>query len=185
MDTRKFLNVWSRKLHRWGAVATLVPLAFIIGAGLLLQVKKQLTWVQPATMRGESSGEPAIAFAELLDVVRGVPEAEVVSWDDIDRVDVQPGRGMAKVLSANSWEVQVDLATGEVLQVAYRRSDLIESLHDGSFFGDFAKLGVFLPTGVVLLGLWATGVYLWVLPYLARARGRRVRAARAQASEAP
>ena len=33
-----------------------------------------------------------------------------------------------------------------------RRSDLIESIHDGSYFGgDWTKLGLFLPAGIVLL----------------------------------
>ena len=82
-----------------------------------------------------------------------------------------PGRGIVKVQACNRTEVQVDLQTAEVLQVAYRRSDLIESLHDGSFFHDRVKLWIFLPVALLLLGLWVTGVYLFVLPYLARRRG--------------
>lgn len=66
--------------------------------------------------------------------------------------------------------MQVDLGTGAVRQAAYRRSDLIESLHDGSWFGDPAKLYVFLPAAVGVLGLWGTGVYLWVLPNAIRWR---------------
>ena len=93
-----------------------------------------------------------------------MPEAEVQSWDDVDRVDVRPKDGIAKVTCKNRYEVQVDFRTGETVQVAYRRSDLIESIHDGSFFHDAAKLYVFLPAGVVVLGLWVTGMYLWVLP---------------------
>ncbi len=57
-----------------------------------------------------------------------------------------------------------------MLQVAYRRSDLIESIHDGSFFHDRAKLWVFLPAGLILIGLWVTGVYLWLLPHLVKRR---------------
>ena len=86
---------------------------------------------------------------------------------------MRPGSGVAKVRAKNRWEVQVDTATGEVVQVAYRRSDLVESIHDGSWFHERAKLWVFLPAGIVLLGLWITGVYLWFLPYVARRRKRR------------
>ena len=46
-------NRWSRKLHRWGAVLTCIPLFLVIGSGILLQVKKQAVWIQPATIRGE------------------------------------------------------------------------------------------------------------------------------------
>jgi hypothetical protein len=94
-----------------------------------------------------------------------VPETEIESWDDIERIDFQPGRGMAKVQAKNRWEVQVDLKSAAVLQVAYRRSDLIESLHDGSWFHDKAKLFIFLPTAFVVFGLWLTGVYLFFLPH--------------------
>ena len=65
--------------------------------------------------------------------------------------------------------MQVDLGTGEVLQVAYRRSDLIESIHDGSFFGgDWTKLGLFLPTGVTLLLLWFGGIWMFWVPFWAK-----------------
>ena len=51
---------------------------------------------------------------------------------------------MVKVWLNNGWEIQVDLNNGTILQTAYRRSDLIESIHDGSFFGgDWTKLGLF------------------------------------------
>lgn len=48
----KFLNKWTRKLHRWGALLTAVPLLLVIVTGLLLQVKKEAAWIQPPTMRG-------------------------------------------------------------------------------------------------------------------------------------
>ena len=92
--------------------------------------------------------------------------------------------GMVKVRCENRWEVQIDTATGEVLQVAYRRSDLIESMHDGSFFHEHAKLWIFLPSGVILLGLWLTGMYLWILPKWAKSAGRKRRAAFAAARSA-
>jgi len=53
-------------------------------------------------------------------------------------------------------------------------SDLIESIHDGSFFHDSLKLWVFLPSGIILAILWVTGVYLFLLPYLLRHRKRKL-----------
>jgi len=100
--------------------------------------------------------------------VKLVPEAEIESWKDIDRLDVRPSKGMMKVRAANGWEIQLDSKSGEVLQVAYRRTDLIESLHDGSFFNDHSKLWFFLPTALILLGLWLTGIYLFLLPSITR-----------------
>jgi hypothetical protein len=106
-------------------------------------------------------------------VVKGAPEVGVKSWDDIERLDIRPRDGIVKVQCKNRYEVQVDFQTAEVLQVAYRRSDLIESLHDGSWFGDAAKLYVFLPVAAVVLVLWLTGVYLFVLPYAVKWRRKR------------
>ena len=115
----------------------------------------------------------------ILETVKTVPDLGVRSWEDVNRLDVRPGRGMVKVWLHSGWEVQVDLGTGEVLQTAYRRSDLIESIHDGSFFaGDLTKLGLFLPAGLVLLLLWLSGLWMFWVPFAAK---RRVAAAKARA----
>ncbi len=166
-------NRWSRKLHRWGALLTAIPVFLVISTGLLLQVKKEVPWVQPPTKRG--SGEPAnLPWAEILEIARSVPQAQIQSWDDIDRLDIRPDRSLIKIRSRNHWELQVDWNSGAMLQSSYRRSDWIESLHDGSLFGDFSKYFIFLPSGLILLGLWFTGVYLWYLPIGVRRRKKLI-----------
>ncbi|MGZ8377884.1 MAG: PepSY domain-containing protein [Gemmatirosa sp.] len=172
-------RVWNRRLHRWGAVFVALPFLLVICTGLLLQVKKQVPWVQPEEQRVPGA-VPALALPDVLARVQAIPEAGIRSWDDIDRVDVRPSKGILKVVGTSRWEVQMDLATGAVLQVAYRRSDLIETLHDGSFFHDRVKLFLFLPVGIVVLSLWVTGIYLWLLPI----RARRAAAAKREAATA-
>lgn len=162
-------RVWNRKLHRWGAIAVALPFLVVICTGLLLQLKKQVPWVQPPETRGGAAA-PALSLPRILAIVQSVPEAKVRGWDDVDRIDVRPGKGMLKVVTTGRMEVQLDANTGAVLQVAYRRSDLIESLHDGSWFHANAKLLVFLPAGAVVLLLWLTGIYLWLLPWRTRRR---------------
>lgn len=171
------LSILSRKFHRWGAVGIGIPLLLVIGSGILLQVKKQFPWVQPAEQRSPVA-VPAMDWDVILAAAKSLPQANVTSWEDIDRLDVRPSKGILKVITKNRWELQLHLGTGEVLQTAYRRSDLIETLHDGSFFGDPAKLWIFLPSGVVLFVLWLTGLYLWLLPYRTRRRRARLVAAR-------
>jgi len=161
----------NRSLHRWGAILTALPVLVVVLSGIVLQLKKDWSWVQPPTARG-SSTELAIAFDDILAAARTVPEAGIASWNDVDRLDVRPGKGVVKVRANNRWEVQIDTASGEVLQTAYRRSDLIESIHDGSFFHDRVKLWIFLPSAIVLFGLWVSGIYLWLLPHLVRRRKR-------------
>ncbi len=170
----KNLNWWTRKLHRWGALLTFLPLIVVIVSGLLLQVKKQVPWVQPPTARGVAPGEmPRQSWSDILQVATDVPAANVAGWEDVDRLDVRPDKGIVKLQCANRWELQIDLATGQVLSSRYRRSDFIESLHDGSFFSEPAKLWVFLPNGLVLFGLWVTGVWLWYIPFRSRRRKRQ------------
>jgi uncharacterized iron-regulated membrane protein len=177
-------RILHRRLHRWGAAAVAVPFLVVLCTGVLLQLKKQLAWVQPPEQRGAAEA-PALALPDVLARVRAVPEMGVRTWDDVDRIDVRPGKGLVKVVSRTRWEVQLDAATGAVLQTAYRRSDLLESLHDGSWFHELAKLGVFLPTALVVLGLWVTGVYLFLLPIRARRENHRRAAERAAAARAP
>lgn len=161
-------NVLNRKVHYWVSAIVAIPLLVMITSGLLLQAKKQWAWVQPTEQRGTGSS-PVLSLADVLDRVKQVPEMHVKSWDDVNRLDVRPGRGVVKVWLQNGYEVQVDLGTGQILQVAYRRSDLIESIHDGSFFaGDWTKLGLFLPAGVALLLLWCGGLWMFWVPFWAK-----------------
>lgn len=151
----------NRKVHYWLSIVVAIPLIVTTATGLLLQFKKHLPWVQPAEHRG-TAGAPRISFDQVLAASRRAPGVQ--SWEDIKRIDVRPDRGLLKVTTAANWEVQIDTTSGEVLQVAYRRSDMLEAMHDGSFFTDYAKYALFIPSGICLLVLWATGLYLFVMP---------------------
>ncbi len=172
------LSALSRRLHRWGAFVVGLPFALVIASGLLLQVKKQVPWVQPPERR-TAVAVPGLSWEAILAAAQAVPQAQVQRWEDIERVDVRPAKGILKVITASRWELQLALADARVLQVAYRRSDLIEQLHDGSFFGEAAKLWVFLPAGLVVFGLWLTGLYLFALPILVQRKRARLAAAAA------
>lgn len=161
----------TRKIHRWGAILVALPFLIVIVTGLILQVKKEVAWVQPPSQEGIST-VPSISFEQILGAVKEVPEAEIDSWEDVDRLDVRPDKGIVKVRSLNNYEIQIDTETAEVLQVAFRRSDIIEAMHDGSWFHDRAKLWIFLPSAIVVTILWITGIYLFFLPYTAKRKNR-------------
>lgn len=156
-----------RKAHYWLAIASALPVLLMICTGLLLHVKKDFHWIQPNEQAG-TAAPPRVTFDEILAACAAIPELSVDGWDDIARVDLDPADGLLKVTTHQNYEVQLDAADGSVLQVAVRRSDIIESLHDGSWFGGFAKRWIFLPAGVILLVLWGTGIYLFLLPYVRR-----------------
>ena len=167
----KKINYTLRKIHYWGAIIAAIPVVIVIVTGIMLQVKKQWVWVQPKTMKGVAK-EPRLSFAQILQVTQKANKG-IATWEDVDRLDVRPGKGVVKVRGKNRWEIQIDTQTGEILQVAYRRSDMIESIHDGSFFHDHAKLWLFLPSAIILFVLWITGIYLFFLPIWRRAKKRR------------
>ena len=170
-------NVLNRKVHYWISFGAALPMIVMIASGLLLQSKKQWVWVQPVEQRGTGT-VPVLTMDEILTALQSAPDMHVQSWDDVNRLDVRPGRGVVKAWLMNGYEVQVDLGTGKVLQVAYRRSDLIESIHDGSFFcGDWTKLGLFLPAGIVVLLLWISGLRMWWVPFAAKRRIAKRKAA--------
>ena len=127
-----------------------LPTVLIVVTGIILLLRGEFAWIQPPSQSG-SPNELSVSFDEILKVASTVPDAEIKGWGDISRLDVRPSKGMLKVRAKNGWEVQLDSRSGEVLQVARRRSCFIESLHDGSYFHDKAPLWIFLPTAVVLL----------------------------------
>ena len=164
----------SRNLHLWFSLVIFVPVVIVISSGLLLQVKKEVDWLQPPT-QNTTSKTLSISFDDVIDAVQQVPEVNLTSWDDIDRLDVRPNKGIIKVRGKNHWEVQLNAATGEVVQVAYRRTDTIEAIHDGSWFFEGAKLWVFLPAAILLFILWLTGIVMLFTTLKSKYRKRHYR----------
>ena len=136
----------------------------MVASGVLLQLKKQSNWIQP-NVEITSSSKP-IMLQSYLDAVSTVKEANISSWDDIERIDIRPDKGIAKIKSKNNWEIQIDIETFEIYSSSFRRSDIIESIHDGSFFSEIVKYGWFLPSGILLLILSLTGIYMFFIPIL-------------------
>lgn len=168
------LNRQTRRLHYWFSFAFAIPILVMIASGVLLQLKKQWDWVQPSEIRGTGT-VPAIGLHDIVRIIRADTTLGVSGWEHVARMDIRADRGLAKVTLTSGMEAQIDLGTGRLLKTAVRRSDLIESIHDGSLFaGDLTKLGLFLPAGVVLAGLWVTGLWMFWVTFRARRRRKPV-----------
>lgn len=161
----------NRKVHYWGSIIIAIPLLIVLVSGIILMLKKQFSWVQPPTIKGVAK-VPTLSFEQILQISSTVPEGKIVTWKDIDRLDVRPQKGVVKVRAKNHMEIQIDNNTGDILQAQHRRSDFIEAIHDGSYFHKHAKFWIFLPASIFLLFIWATGMYLFAQPYLAKRRKR-------------
>ncbi len=166
------LRQFSRKLHLWGALLVFIPVCIVIVSGLLLQVKKEVDWIQPPTQKS-TPGAPTITFAEIYASLQARDDIDETDWSQIQRLDVRPDKGIIKVILVGGTEVQLDGQTGAVKQIAQRRSDVIEAIHDGSWFFSGAKLWLFLPAAVVLFCIWLSGLVLLFTTLKSRYRKRR------------
>lgn len=177
---RKNSRKYSRSIHLWLSLVIFIPVIIVIASGLLLQVKKEFDWIQPPTQKAQKVQEgqnsaPTLPFEEVLNAVKQVPQVNLNTWDDIDRLDVRPGKGIIKVRGKNHWEVQLDAQSGDVLYVAYRRTDTIEAIHDGSWFFEGAKLWLFLPAALLLFVLWVTGLVMLYTTLKSKYRKKKYR----------
>lgn len=159
----------NRQIHKWGSIIIALPLLLVIVTGILLLLKKEFSIIQPPTQRGISH-VPSLSFEQILIVVKTVESAKIQSWEDIDRMDVRPDKGIIKVRSNNEIEIQIDSENGQILLIAQRNSDFIESLHDGTFFQKNANLWLMLPVAIISFILLITGVILFFIPYMKKRR---------------
>lgn len=91
---------------------------------------------------------------------------------ELNRIDIRKNKGVAKFLFEESnWEIQLDGASGEVLSIGKRYSDLIEDMHDGTILDNYLntsnkQIMVFYTslTGLALLIFTITGFWLWYGP---------------------
>ncbi|MEM7263866.1 MAG: PepSY-associated TM helix domain-containing protein [Planctomycetota bacterium] len=172
MKLYKFL--WDT--HKWTGVIASVVLALLSITGFLLLVKKDYEWLQPPTQRGSDGGiETFISMKEAIDAAIAYDANDVLaSYDDVDRIDVRPWKRVYKIRANEAYgEIQVDAISGTVLSADWRASDWIESLHDGSYFGDWAHRYVMPVVAIALLFLTGSGLYLWLAKIFTRRRSRR------------
>jgi uncharacterized iron-regulated membrane protein len=164
--------------HKWVGIILAIVFLMIAGTGFLLLIKKDYDWIQPPTQRGEEGTlADFITLQEMFASVFAEEHSDFRSMDDIDRVDFRPGKRIFKVRSNHNYsEIQVDAITGEVRSVATRNSDLIESIHDGSFFGDWAHGWVMPIASGAMIFLVFSGLWIWISPIVRRRRIRRARA---------
>lgn len=161
----------TRVIHRWVGILTSVFMVAMAGTGLLLALKKKVAWIQPPSQKGTE----IVAMAEVASIdaiARAVLAMEIEqlkSRDDFDRFELHVDKNIFKVTSKKGYqEVQVDAKTAEVLSVARRNDQMLEHIHDMSFFSGF-MYDWLLPTvalSLFLLGL--TGIYMFFTPVYRR-----------------
>lgn len=161
-----------RKLHRWIAIPLFLFLTLVGATGLLLGWKKQ-AGLLPKTQKGSNMEAQAwISLDSISKIAIRYAEQKLEKSSEIDRIDVRPQKGVAKIVYAHHFtELQIDCASGQILAVNARNSDLIEKIHDGSILdfklnpdGEQFKLSYTTLVGAGLVLLTISGFWLWYNP---------------------
>jgi uncharacterized iron-regulated membrane protein len=158
------------EVHKWLGIVLAAILINISVTGFLLLEKKQYEWLQPATRKGlEGTVDKYISMEKLFDAVYGCNHPDFVNFESIDRVDFRPSKNVYKVRSkTNHAEIQVCAVSGKILNTDVRRSDFLEGLHDGSYFGEWMHGKVMPAFAISNVILAVSGLYLWLGPKLKR-----------------
>lgn len=163
----------ARKAHRVTGIFLFVFFFIIAVSGMLLGWKKQ-TGLLPPSATGSSTNPAQWLSVDSLQKMAHFHLSRTVGKDlstRVDRIDVRPGKGMVKfVYAEHFWELQLDCATGALLQASRRNSDILEKIHDASLLdyglntGDWIKLVYTTIMGLALILFTVTGFWLWYGP---------------------
>lgn len=157
-----------RVIHRYLGITLAIFLLISATTGVLLALKKEVAWIQPPTGKGTETDIRKWKSLEELSTLASQTLYQThpaQNNNPIDRMDVRPSKGIVKVLFKNDyWEVQLDGASGEIISIATRQSDWLESIHDGSIISDLFKLVSMNFLGIGLVFLAGSGLWLWYSP---------------------
>jgi uncharacterized iron-regulated membrane protein len=142
-----------RKVHRYVALATLLPMMLIAITGVILQMRNQFEFIQPATIKNTLPAD-----AKFLDL--GTISKQF-GHENIEQIILKPGKGSLVVRLLDGHEVQLHPVTGEILKKAMRRTNFFIELHQGSFFGNIGQYGIFFLTGLGLCFLIVSGIVIY------------------------
>jgi len=171
----KILRIF-RKVHRATGAALFIFFFIIAITGILLGWKSHSNnLIIPQSYKGSSVDLKNWLPIDSLHKKALLILKDSISSDlstELDRIDIRKNNGMVKFIFENHlWEIQLDGATGNVLNIGKRHSDFIEDLHDGTildtWFNTSKKPFRVIYTsimGLALLLFTITGFWLWYGP---------------------
>ena len=176
-----------RRIHKYTGVFLFVFFFFVSITGLVLGWKSNsFGTIIPKTQKGTTSNLSDWKSVDELHKIAVLTLKDSISSElspELDRIDIRQQKGIVKFVFENHyWEIQLDGATGEVLQIGKRHSDWLENVHDGSIVDQYLetsndqfKLFYTTTMGVALIVFTITGFWMWYGPKRMRRRTRRRR----------
>lgn len=161
--------------HKWTGIVLGLILVNLAVTGFFLLAKKDYAWIQPPNQQAASGNfEDCLSIRELLDAVLAEKHPDLLTEDDIARIDFRPSERLHKVKSKHNYsEIQICAITGEVLSAGVRNSDWLERLHDGSLFGGWVHGWVMPLVACALLFMVVSGYYIWLAPIISKRRRQK------------
>lgn len=171
----KILRIF-RKVHRATGALLFIFFFFIAITGIILGWKNHSGGlIIPKSHEGTSTNLQYWLPLDSLHKKANFILIDSISPDlslELDRIDVRNNKGIVKFVFKNHyWEIQLDGATGNLLNVGKRHSDFFENIHDGSILdryfattNDQIKLIYTTVMGLALLLFTVTGFWLWYGP---------------------
>lgn len=165
-----------RKIHRTTGVLLFGYIFIIAVTGILLGWKKQSNGlIQPITYTGTNSDLMYWLPLDSLHKKACNILHDSISTElslELERVEIRKDKGIVKfIFTDHFWGIQLDGATGRLLNIEQRRSDYIEKIHDGSILDYWLgtsknqiKLVYTSLMGLALMMFTITGFWLWYGP---------------------
>lgn len=157
----KFWRSWHKSL----SIIIVLPFLITIITGLSLLFRDRVNWINPVFP--PVSSQLTISFDDILKTSQSVPELDVKTWDDVNRIQIKPSNGSIVVRAKNNYQIQIDGSTAEVVGGGVGRSSILVGLHEGTFwFGNWGRYLIALPMGLIVLFLSISGIVLYMQPTL-------------------
>lgn len=164
-----------RRIHRFMGIF-LFSFFFIVSiSGVLLGWKKHSAeLISPKNYQGTTGNfEQWLPLEKLHFISDSIIKKEIdqnISLT-LDKIEVKKDKGMIKfVYEEDYWGIQLDGATGNLLNIGKRNADVIENIHDGSIVDNllgtngYFKLFYSSLMGIALFTFSASGFWLWYGP---------------------
>ena len=170
----KLIRVFRRVHRSMGACLFLFFFVISISGGILGWKKNSDNLISPKNSKGTSTQlQDWLSITELNEISNQILLDSIHQKTSLklDRIDIRKEKGIVKFIYADQLlEVQLDGATGNLLNLGNRNADLIENIHDGSILDDYfgtkgtIKLLYTTIMGTALLFFTITGFWLWYGP---------------------
>ena len=164
-----------RKIHRGMGIFLFIFFFIVSISGVLLAWKKNSNeFIIPINHQGTSKDFDKWLSLEELHVISNAILRDSIAPNislQLDKIEVKKNKAMVKfVYLEDYWGIQLDGATGKLLNIGKRKADLIENIHDGSILDTYFKTNGYIKlfysstTGIALFLFSASGFWLWYGP---------------------